>query len=120
VAALVTTWASQTVVVAKPAANNAVAALMQWLSNHLIGANVRIVEQPDITAIKNARTAKAPAIYSWARGIKQRFKRATFKRIGETDRPAKTSFLSLGPRDTNLLSGHRCSVPISGASMVLK
>jgi len=32
---------SQTVVVAKPAANNAAAALTQLLSKHLIGANVR-------------------------------------------------------------------------------
>src|SRR6267142_4606501 len=35
-------------------------------------------KQPDITAIKNARTAKVPAIYSWAGGIKQRFRRALF------------------------------------------
>jgi len=55
---------SQTVVVAKPAANNAAAALTQLLSKHLIGANVRNVKQPDITAIRNARTAKVPAIYS--------------------------------------------------------
>jgi len=31
----------------------------------LIGANVRSVKQPDITAIKYARTAKVLAIYSW-------------------------------------------------------
>ena len=66
VAALVTTGGSQTVVVAKPAANNAAAALTQLLSKHLIGANVHTVKQPDTTAIKNARIAKAPAIYSWA------------------------------------------------------
>jgi hypothetical protein len=38
---------------------------------------------PDITAIKNARSAKVRAIDSWARGIEQRFKRATFKYIGK-------------------------------------
>jgi hypothetical protein len=66
VEALVTTLGSQTVVVAKSAANSAAAALTQLLPKHLIGANVHTVRQPDITAIKNARTAKVPAIYSWA------------------------------------------------------
>jgi hypothetical protein len=53
------------VVVAKPAANNAAAALTQLQQKHLIGANVRTVKQPGISAIKNARIAKVPAIYSW-------------------------------------------------------
>jgi hypothetical protein len=66
VAALVTTSGSQTVVVAKPAANNAAVALTQLLSKHLIGANVNSAKQPDITAIKNARIAKVPAIDSRA------------------------------------------------------
>jgi len=54
------------VVVAKPAANSAAAALTQLPPKHLIGANVRTVKQLGISAIKNARIAKVPAIYSWA------------------------------------------------------
>src|SRR5258708_4513898 len=50
-------------------------ALSQLLPNHLIGANVHTVKQPDITVIRNARTAKVSAIYSWARALKQRFGR---------------------------------------------
>jgi len=53
------------VVVAKPSANNAAAGLTQLPSKLLIGSNVHTVKQPGITAIKNARTAKVPAIYSW-------------------------------------------------------
>ena len=53
-------------------------ALSQLLSNRLIGANVHTVKQPDITAMRNARTAKVSAIYSWARTLKQRFKRRYF------------------------------------------
>jgi len=78
VAALVTTSGSQTAVVAKPSVKNAAAELTQLPSRHLIGANVHIVKQPDITAIRNARTAKVPAIYSSACGIQPRSKRATF------------------------------------------
>ena len=54
------------VVVAKPAVNNVAAVLMQLLPKHPIGVNVHSVKQPDITAIKNAPTAKVSAIYSWA------------------------------------------------------
>jgi hypothetical protein len=54
------------VVVAKPAASNAAAALTQLPPKHPIGPNVQTVKPPDMTAIKSARTAKVPAIYSWA------------------------------------------------------
>jgi hypothetical protein len=54
---------------------------MQLLSTSPIGPNVRIVKQPDISAIKNVPIAKVPATYSWACGIQQWFKGVTFKRI---------------------------------------
>jgi hypothetical protein len=53
-------------------------ALSQLLPNRLTGANVHPVKQPDITAMRNARTAKVSAIFSWARKLKQRFKRRYF------------------------------------------
>jgi hypothetical protein len=62
------------VAVAKPLANTDVAALTQLPPTNLIGSNVHTVERQDITAIKNARNAKVPAIHSHACGMKQRFK----------------------------------------------
>jgi len=56
-------------------------ALTQLRPNNLIGANVHSVKPPDITVIRNARTAKALAIYSWVRALKQQSKPATLKRI---------------------------------------
>src|SRR4030095_7495094 len=44
--------------------------------NHLIGPNVQLVKQPDITATRNARTAKVSAISSSAQVLRQPFRRA--------------------------------------------
>ncbi len=59
------------VVVAETSANDAAAAPTQLLSK-LFGANVLNAKRPDITATKNARTAKVSATYSCSSGIKQR------------------------------------------------
>jgi len=69
------------VVVAKPATNIAAMALTRLRPNNLIGAIVHSVNPQDITVIRNARTAKASAIYSWVRALKQQFKAAPLKRI---------------------------------------
>ena len=66
---------------------------MRVRSKHLIGANVHTVKQPDITAIKNVRAAKVQAIYLWAWGIKQRFRRTTFERMGAMDWPSPSKLL---------------------------
>jgi hypothetical protein len=62
----------QMVVVAKKSANSAAAAPTQSLSRPF-GVNVRNAKQPDITATKNARTAKVLATYSSSSGTRQRF-----------------------------------------------
>ena len=71
-AALVTTSGSQMVVVAETSKNDAAAAPTQLLSK-LFGTNVLNAKQPDITATKNARTAKVSATYSSSSGTRQRF-----------------------------------------------
>jgi hypothetical protein len=60
------------VVVAETSANDAAAAPTQLLSK-LFGANVLNAKQPDITATKNARTAKVLATYLSSSGTGQRF-----------------------------------------------
>jgi hypothetical protein len=72
VAALVTTSGSQTVVVAETSANDAAAARTQLLSK-LFGANVLNAKPPDITATKNAPTAKVLAIYLSSSPTRRRF-----------------------------------------------
>jgi hypothetical protein len=72
VAALVTTSGSPTVVVAETSANDAAAAPTQLLSK-LFGANVLNVKPPDITATKNAPTAKVLAIYLSSSPTRRRF-----------------------------------------------
>jgi len=93
VAPLVTTSGWQTAAVAKPPLNSAAAAATQLLPNHPIGSNVLSVKPPGITAIKNARAAKAPDTYSWVRRIKPQSNRAAIKPIGETDRPLPLGFM---------------------------
>jgi hypothetical protein len=60
------------VVVAETSANDAAAAPTQLLSR-LLGVNARNAKQPDITATKNALTAKVLATYSSFSETRQRF-----------------------------------------------
>src|SRR5258708_7652010 len=51
-------------------------ALSPRLPNRLTGQSARTVKPPDITATKNAQTARASAIYSWVRPLPPPFKPA--------------------------------------------
>jgi hypothetical protein len=62
------------VVVAETSANSAAAARTQ-LQSRLFGANVLNAKQLDITATKNARTAKVLATYSSSSETRQRLER---------------------------------------------